>query len=93
MKSCSEVDFSRSSMGVGSMFAAPGNVVVGMGGVNDGDGVMLSSIGVNFVLLIALGLKGKIPVFLNPFFIVARLIDLSKDSLKIAVKFVLLMFW
>ena len=81
-------------MGVGYMFAAPGNVVVGIGGVNDGDGVILSSIGVNFVLLIASGLTYQlIPVFLNPFLIVARLIDLSKESLKIAVKFVLLMFW
>ena len=81
-------------MGVGYMFAVPGNVVVGIGGVNDGDGVILSSIGVNFVLLIASGLTYQlISVFLNPFLIVARLIDLSKESLKIAVKFVLLMFW
>ena len=50
---------------------------------------LLLSISINLVLSIASGLKGQIPVFLNPFSIVARLIYLSKDSLKIAVKFVL----
>ena len=34
-----------------SILAAPGNFVAGMGGVNDGDGVMLSSIVINLVLL------------------------------------------
>lgn len=41
-----------------SILAAPGNAVVGMGGVNDGDGVMLSSLVITLVLLIASALKG-----------------------------------
>ena len=58
VESCSEFDFSGSSVGgsvwtvvILSILAAPGNFVVGMGGVNDGDGVMLSSIVINLVLL------------------------------------------
>ena len=65
VESCSEFDFSRSSMGdsvwtvvILSILAAPGNAVVGMGGVNDGDGVMLSSLVITLVLLIASALKG-----------------------------------
>ena len=64
VESCSEFDFSRSSMGdsvwtavILSILAAPGNAVVGMGGVNDG-GVMLSSLVITLVLLIASALKG-----------------------------------
>ena len=84
VKSCS--DFSRFSSDVDS---TPDNVEVAMIGVDDGDG----SIGINLVLSIPSGLKGLTPVFLNLFFIVARLIDFSKDYLKIAVKLVLLIFW
>ena len=58
-----------------SMLAAPGNVAVGMGHGKD-DGVMLLSRGINLVLSIASGFKGQMPVFLNPFFIVDRLINL-----------------
>ena len=60
-----------------------------MGGDNEDDGSVVIIHKYNLVLSIASGLKGQIPVFLNPFSIVARLIYLSKDSLKIAVKFVL----
>ena len=58
VESCSEFDFSGSSVGgsvwtvvILSILAAPSNFVAGMGGVNDGDGVMLSSIVINLVLL------------------------------------------
>ena len=44
-----------------SMLAAPGNVVVAMSGGNDDDGVLLVQ-GINFVLSIASGFKGQIPV-------------------------------
>ena len=49
VKLCS--DFSRFSTGVDS---TPGNIEVGISGVDDGDG----SIGINLVLSIASGLKG-----------------------------------
>ena len=52
LKSCS--DLSRFSVGVDSILAAPGNVEVGMGGVEDADG----SISINLVLSIASALKG-----------------------------------
>ena len=73
--------------------AAPGNVVVAIDGDDDDVGVFVLSKGINLALSIASEFKGQIPVFLNPFFIVATLIDLSKDYLNIAVKFVLFMFW
>ena len=68
LKLWSEFDFSRSSVVDGvcggvilSMLAAPGNVVVAMSGGNDDDGVLLVQ-GINFVLSIASGFKGQIPV-------------------------------
>ena len=57
-------------------------------GVSVGCGVVLI-VGIRRHLSMTLGLHGYIPVFLKPFFIVAKQMILSNASLKTAVKLVL----